>query len=168
MTRSPAIPRSTVIPNDSKRSATNAAVLCSSNAVSGWAWDLVAPFRHLGMKFCDAINYRHWRASLPEATAAWRAKRLPVNRSSLSRVVARRVLFPLFAKHARHGEGLESTIVVLFATAEIASGFAKRPSSKAHSNTRQRSVGQDAQPSQPSRSSWLLPSKNRSESSSVS
>ena len=73
----------------------------------------------------------------------------PVNRSSLSRVVARRVLFPLFAKHARYGEVLGSTIGVLFATAEIASGFAKRPSSKAHSNTRQRSVGQDAQPSQP-------------------
>jgi hypothetical protein len=90
------------------------------------------------MKFCDAINYRHWRASLLEATAAWRAKRLPVNRSSLSCVVARRVLFPLFAKHARYGEVLESTIGVLFAIAEIASGFAKRPSSKAHSNTRQR------------------------------
>jgi hypothetical protein len=78
------------------------------------------------------------------------------------------VLFPLFAKHARHGEGLESTIVVLFATAEIASGFAKRPSSKAHSNTRQRSVGQDAQPSQHLQVLLVTTIENRSESSSVS
>jgi hypothetical protein len=56
--------------------------------------DLVPSSRHFGMKICNAIDDRHWRASLLKATAAWRAKRLPVNRSSLSRVVARRVLFP--------------------------------------------------------------------------
>ena len=113
--------------------------------------DLVPPSRHFGMKICDAINYRHWRASLLEATAAWRARRLPVDRSSLSRVVARRVLFPLFAKHARSGEVLGSTIGVLFAIAETASGFAKWPSLKAHSNTRQQSDGQDPQPSLPAK-----------------
>jgi hypothetical protein len=33
-----ATPRSIVMPNDSRSSATRAAVRVSSNAVSGWAW----------------------------------------------------------------------------------------------------------------------------------